>query len=70
MRHHKLDVLCLQETWCTIADIDILTENDEFIILEHGLHKKNCRRGSLGRAVILIRRCRAAFERANYDKQL
>ena len=69
MRHHLLDAYFMQETWRTVADIDQFKEHHEFYIIEHGLPVKRCRRGSVGLAIVLNERCRAAFQRAGHDSQ-
>jgi len=66
MRHFGLDLLLLQETW-RLTDND-LWDHDNYLVVEHGLSVKNFRHGSLGLAIVLNGRCRAAFERAGYQK--
>lgn len=69
MRHHLVDAYFMQDTWRTVADIDQFKEHHEFYIIEHGLPVKRCRRGSVGLAIVLNERCRAAFQRAGHDSQ-
>ena len=68
MRHFGLDVLFAQETWRLTTNDTDLRDYDGHLVIEHGLTLKRCRRGSLGLATILNGRCRAAFERAGYQK--
>ena len=68
MQHHLLDVQFLQETGMNVADNDT-TQIEEYIIIEHRLPRKRFRRGNVGLAIILFKRCRAAFRRDGSDKQ-
>lgn len=68
MRHFGLDLLLLQETWRLTTNDNDLWDHDDYLVVEHGLSVKRCKRGSLGLATVLNGRCRAAFERAGYQK--
>ena len=68
MRHFGLDLLLLQETWLLTTNENDLWDHDGYLVVEHGLSVKLCKRGSLGLATVLNVHCRAAFERAGYQK--